>query len=78
MSDVEELITFARENDDVARAIAQNGYDFVRQNLRYGDVKDYWRQLLHEYTALLTWNVTKYSNTYEVTSASHRVVDTHV
>ena len=31
MSDVEELIQFARENDDVARTIAQNGHDFVRK-----------------------------------------------
>ena len=31
LSDMEELIQFARENDDVARTIAQNGYDFVRK-----------------------------------------------
>jgi hypothetical protein len=28
---MEELINFARENDDLARTIAQNGYDFVRK-----------------------------------------------
>ena len=28
---MEELIHFARENDDLARTIAQNGYDFVRK-----------------------------------------------
>lgn len=32
LSDMEELIVFARENDDVARTIAQNGYDFVRES----------------------------------------------
>lgn len=28
---MDELIMFARENDDVARTIAHNGYDFVRE-----------------------------------------------
>ena len=32
LSDMEELIQFARENDDIARTIAQNGYDFVRES----------------------------------------------
>jgi hypothetical protein len=35
LSDMEELIQFARENDDIARTIAQNGYDFVRKYLHF-------------------------------------------
>eukprot|EP01051_Picozoa_sp_SAG22_P019820 SAG22_NODE_3782_length_1532_cov_1.450105_1_plen_178_part_00 len=75
MADVEELIEFARENDDVARQIAENGARFVRANLRYADVKDYWRQLLIEYTKLLGWPVEKHPETSLITKDQHRVVD---
>lgn len=75
MSDVEELIQFARENDDVARTIAQNGYDFVRKQLRYDDVKSYWRALLIEYTTLLGWRVEKHPDTRQVEASQHKVVD---
>eukprot|EP01052_Picozoa_sp_SAG31_P021359 SAG31_NODE_1647_length_7645_cov_47.639544_3_plen_77_part_00 len=75
MSDVEELILFARENDDIARTIARNGADFVAANLRYEDVKDYWRQLLADYTQLLTWPVTKHPETVQMTKDKHKVVD---
>jgi protein glucosyltransferase len=75
MSDVEELITFARENDDIARQIAQNGADFIRDNLRYDDVKDYWRHLLIEYTKLVDWQVVKHPELNQITKDKWRVVD---
>ena len=75
MSDAEELINFARENDDVAQAIAKNGFDFIRRHLRYKDVKAYWRELLVEYTKLLQWEVKREPGLEEITHSSHSVVD---
>lgn len=78
MADVEELINFARENDDIAQRIAQNGADFVKKNLRYEDIKTYWRHLLIEYTEILTWPVVKHPETAPVTKDQHKVVDKDV
>ena len=55
LADAKDLIRFARENDDAARAIARRGRNFIAQRLRMEDVTCYWRQLLAEYTKLLTF-----------------------
>ena len=47
----------------------------MRDNLRYEDVKQYWRALLAAYGKLLRWKVTKHRDTSEITTASHNVVD---
>ena len=65
----------AQEHDAEAQAIAQAGLEFVRDNLRYEDVKQYWRALLAAYGKLLRWKVTKHRDTSEITTASHNVVD---
>jgi protein glucosyltransferase len=72
---MEAMILFARDNDDVARAIASNGYEFVRRHLRYKDVKDYWRMLLDRYTSMIEWDVVRDPSLPQVTSSNFRVVD---
>ena len=75
LEDLEEKIVWAQEHDAEAQAIAQAGLEFVRDNLRYSDVKQYWRALLAGYGKLLRWKVTKHRDTSEITTASHSVVD---
>eukprot|EP01052_Picozoa_sp_SAG31_P006721 SAG31_NODE_312_length_17856_cov_14.557827_1_plen_222_part_00 len=75
MSDMEDLLLFARENDDIAEKIAEAGYQFVKNNLRYVDVKVYWRQLLRQYAMLLRYDVKLALDVREVTVDQHRVVD---
>ena len=75
LEDLEEKIVWAQEHDAEAQAIAQAGLEFVRDNLRYEDVKQYWRALLAAYGKLLRWKVTKHRDTSEITTASHSVVD---
>ena len=75
MSDVEEMISFARENEDVAKSITEAGFVFVKANLRLADVKAYWRHLLIQYAALLKYPVARHPELHEVTVDQHKVVD---
>lgn len=50
---IRELVEFVTANDEVAKRIAQNGFDFVWNHLRMTDVNCYWKKLLQEYAKLL-------------------------
>ncbi|XP_011311138.1 O-glucosyltransferase rumi homolog [Fopius arisanus] len=54
-ADLKRLIMFARENDDMARKIAQRGRDFIWNKLRMSDIVCYWKRILQEYSKLLTY-----------------------
>ena len=54
------------QNDAEAKVIAEKGYEFIFRNLRYEDVKRYWRELLNEYAKLLKFDVRKHPETQEV------------
>lgn len=53
LREARDLIQFALENDDVAKAIARRGRNFIAKHLRMEDVTCYWRELLTQYTRLL-------------------------
>ncbi|EDW80613.2 uncharacterized protein Dwil_GK11623 [Drosophila willistoni] len=55
--DLEGLILYLRQHDDLAEEIAERGFQFVWQQLRMKDILCYWRQLLQEYAKLLSYNV---------------------
>ena len=55
--------------------IAQAGFEFITGNLRYDDVKAYWRKLLIDYSKLLKYTVTKAADTSEISTKNHKVVD---
>ncbi|XP_074610409.1 protein O-glucosyltransferase 1-like [Acropora palmata] len=55
LNNARDLIEFARANDDVARAITERGYQFIKDHLRMQDVKCYWKQLLKRYAKLVQW-----------------------
>ncbi|XP_015110359.1 O-glucosyltransferase rumi homolog [Diachasma alloeum] len=51
--ELKKLISFARDNDEISKKIAQRGRDFVWKKLRMSDVTCYWKRLLQEYSKLL-------------------------
>ena len=57
---------------DAVQYVADTGR---RKQLRYDDVKSYWRALLIEYTTLLGWRVEKHPDTRQVEASQHKVVD---
>ncbi|XP_046410038.1 O-glucosyltransferase rumi homolog [Neodiprion fabricii] len=52
---LQELILFAKENDDIAHKIADQGRNFVWNHLRMEDVTCFWKSLLKRYVKLLTY-----------------------
>jgi hypothetical protein len=75
MSDLEDKLEFARQNDDIAKEIAQAGMDFIRTNLQYKHIKQYWRKLLTEYAALQRYEVQPAADCHPISTRNHRVVD---
>lgn len=62
MSTKEEIrnyITFFKENDSLAREIADRGYKDVWERLTDDNVICYWSMLLKKYAQLLMYDVTK-------------------
>ncbi|CAN7999062.1 unnamed protein product [Ixodes hexagonus] len=59
LSEVEEMLEFARENDEVVREIAERGHDFIWKHLTMEDVTCYWLQLLKKYSQLLKYKVVR-------------------
>jgi len=51
------LLEFVKENDDLAQNIANEGFQFIKNNLRMKDVKCYWKELLMKYSQLLKYPV---------------------
>ncbi|KAK3915377.1 O-glucosyltransferase rumi-like protein [Frankliniella fusca] len=53
--EIKHLLTFVKNNDDIARKIAEEGYTFIWNHLQMKDVTCYWRKLLRRYSKLLTY-----------------------
>eukprot|EP00052_Salpingoeca_macrocollata_P015190 m.120611 g.120611 ORF g.120611 m.120611 type:complete len:382 (+) comp19592_c0_seq2:344-1489(+) len=66
LSDAEELLRFAKDNDDIAQSIAQRGHDFILNHLRMEDVQAYWLSLLQGYSRLLTYVPVKDDSLVEI------------
>ncbi|XP_050302459.1 O-glucosyltransferase rumi homolog [Anthonomus grandis grandis] len=64
--ELEVLLEFAEENEELAKEIAENGYEFIWNNLRMKDVECYWKRLLDEYGKLLKFEVVRDENLVEV------------
>lgn len=52
---LKEMIEFAMLHDDVVGEIAENGYNFIWNNLRLKEVNCYWKRLLKRYAKLLRY-----------------------
>ncbi|XP_066601040.1 O-glucosyltransferase rumi homolog [Prorops nasuta] len=56
--DLEELILFAKSNNDISEEIANRGRDFIWNNLKMSHVTCYWKRLLKAYSKLLSYEPT--------------------
>ncbi|XP_051162913.1 O-glucosyltransferase rumi homolog isoform X2 [Leptopilina boulardi] len=65
-SELEELIQFAKDNDEISRKIANQGRDFIWEKLRMKDVTCYWRRLFKKYIKLLTFKPTLKQDLIEI------------
>uniref|UniRef100_A0A182NCX2 Glycosyl transferase CAP10 domain-containing protein n=1 Tax=Anopheles dirus TaxID=7168 RepID=A0A182NCX2_9DIPT len=63
---LEELIRFFQEHDELARDIADRGYEHVWNNLRIADVECYWKKLLKRYGKLIRYTVERDVSLIEV------------
>lgn len=52
---IKQLLEFVMMHDDIAKEIAENGYNAIWNNLRMSDIKCYWRKLLRKYASLLKY-----------------------
>ncbi|OXB76008.1 UNVERIFIED_CONTAM: hypothetical protein H355_016850 [Colinus virginianus] len=68
LSDVRELLQFAKENDNIAQEIAERGRQFITEHLQMEDVSCYWEHLLSEYSQTLTYKVKRRNNYSEIPS----------
>lgn len=59
MEELYNLIEFAKEHPDISKKIADSGATFIKENLTMRDVECYWRDLLRQYTELLTYTVVR-------------------
>lgn len=66
LTNVEFLLSFARDNQDVAQKIAQRGYEAIRNHLRMKDIRCYWQKLLTTYANLIKYHVVKDPSLKEV------------
>ncbi|XP_047536598.1 O-glucosyltransferase rumi homolog [Vanessa atalanta] len=57
--EIMELIHYFKNNDSVAKEIAERGFEHIWNNLTEKDVKCYWRRLLKNYAKLLKYTVTR-------------------
>lgn len=55
-SDAWDKLKFVKENDKVAKQIADRGFQFIWDHLRMEDVSCYWKQLLQKYTTLIKFH----------------------
>lgn len=53
--DIKLLIEFARDNDEVAKGIAERGFQAIWDHLEMEDVLCYWRILLKRYYKLMMY-----------------------
>lgn len=53
--DIKNLLNFVKENDNVAKKIAEQGFEFIWNHLEMKDVTCYWRRLLKQYAKHLRY-----------------------
>ncbi|KAG5896397.1 hypothetical protein JTB14_009602 [Gonioctena quinquepunctata] len=63
---IRELIDFAMYHDDVAKEIAENGYNMIWNNLKMSHVSCYWKTLIKNYAKLLNFKPVLDENLVEI------------
>lgn len=57
VEELQQLLEFFIEHDDIARAIAERGHKQIWDHLKMKDIHCYWRKLLRKYAKLLQFDV---------------------
>jgi len=57
LRDVEELLDFTKNNDNLVRKIAERGRNFIWKNLKMKTIFKFWEKLLYSYSELLDYKV---------------------
>lgn len=65
--EIQELLDFAVNNDEIVKEIAENGYNFIWNHLKLSDVRCYWKKLIKRYSKLLKYKPTLDNNLIEIT-----------
>lgn len=55
--EIEKMISFFQNNDELAEEIADRGFQFIRNHLQMKDVQCYWERLLTEYQKLINFKI---------------------
>ncbi|XP_011211567.2 O-glucosyltransferase rumi [Bactrocera dorsalis] len=55
--EIENILNFFLEHDDLAREISERGSQFILNHLRMQDIECYWKSLLLSYQKLITFKV---------------------
>lgn len=57
--EIKKYIEFFKENDELAKEIAERGYNHIWENLTNSNVICYWKMILTRYADLVKYDVTK-------------------
>jgi EGF-domain serine glucosyl/xylosyltransferase len=57
--ELREILEFFHQNENLAKEIAERGFQMIWNNLRMKDVECYWRRLLKNYGELIKFDVVK-------------------
>lgn len=55
--DIEDMLLFFKEHDELAQQIAKRGQQFIMEHLRMQDIECYWENLLLRYQKLLRYEI---------------------
>eukprot|EP00730_Choanoeca_flexa_P006881 TRINITY_DN12240_c3_g1_i1.p1 TRINITY_DN12240_c3_g1~~TRINITY_DN12240_c3_g1_i1.p1 ORF type:complete len:408 (+),score=48.72 TRINITY_DN12240_c3_g1_i1:2-1225(+) len=72
LNDAERLIEFFQRHEELAKAIADRGYDMIKHNLRFEDIFSYWRLLLTRYAELQKFTPERDSKLVSISNDQHR------
>lgn len=64
--EIQKLITFFQDHDELAERIALNGYKQIWSNLKLKDITCYWKNLLEKYSKLIKYDVKKDENLIKI------------
>lgn len=64
--EIEKLLIFFKENDKIAKEIADRGFNYIWNQLRMKDIFCYWKKLLLRYSKLLQYDIVLDLNLIEI------------
>ncbi|KAH9493097.1 Protein O-glucosyltransferase 1 [Bulinus truncatus] len=70
LSDVRDLLLFARQNQNAMKDIARRGRQFIIDHLRLDDISCYWKMLLLKYAELVKFKPVRNKNYKEIKGSS--------